>query len=483
MSLRCIVGSRVSVVKGPQKVSQLAQIETGARWVAEHQGEVVATFEDMGVSASVPPDQRPDLGPWITKPEMIEQYDALVFSKMDRAFRSIRHCVETARWAEDHQKLLVFAEDGLQLDYRAGRDKGVDSMLSELFVYIGAFFAELELNRFKTRAQDSHRMIRPTTRWASGAPPYGYQIVDHPSGKGKGLAPDPEQQAHIRSMADRLLAGESFTSIAHDIPRWNTTNVIECLTSPRTQGWKTTNRGKTIVTDELGEPIRMAEPTFDPETWEQIQRVAQERKIDRKRTHSANPMLGVGFCQQCGAGLAQQFSTYKRVDGSEHTSRYYRCSRVPRNCKQTMVNADMLDSLLEEHFLEAYGDQPVTTRRWQQGSDGAAELADVESQIRRLRSEQDMGLIVTDEDHEYYLQRMTVLVDRRKALSASEPVLSGWVYEETGETFQAVWERSSPEERRSMLTDRGVRLELTKNKPLEWRLVVPDVSDPERKAG
>src|SRR5690606_23577161 len=32
--LRCLCGARVSVLKGPQKVSHVAQHETGARWVA-----------------------------------------------------------------------------------------------------------------------------------------------------------------------------------------------------------------------------------------------------------------------------------------------------------------------------------------------------------------------------------------------------------------------------------------------------------------
>jgi DNA invertase Pin-like site-specific DNA recombinase len=210
--LRALVGARVSVVKGPQKVSHEAQLESTTRWADAHGYEVVGQFEDVGVSASVPPEQRPDLGPWLTD-EGAERWDAIVWAKMDRAFRSTRHCVDFARWAEERHKIVVFADDGLKLDYRPGAVKGIDAMMAELFVYLGSFFAQLELNRFKTRVEDSHRKLRLTDRWAAGVPPLGFRVVDHPSGRGKGLATDSEGKELLHSMAAKLLDGWSFVRI------------------------------------------------------------------------------------------------------------------------------------------------------------------------------------------------------------------------------------------------------------------------------
>ncbi|QKT07878.1 recombinase family protein [Gordonia sp. X0973] len=475
--LRCLVGARVSVLTGPQKVSQLAQIETGARWVAQNDGEIVATFEDLGVSASVPPPDRPDLGPWLRDPEKINEYDAIVFSKMDRAFRSTQHCVDLARWAEENRKMLVFAEDGLKLDYREDRPETVDSMLAELFVYLGSFFAQLELNRFRTRALDSHRQIRQTTRWASGKPPFGYRICEHPSGKGKGLEHDPEQQEILHQMGADLIAGSSFTSLAVKYGWKTTTNVVEALTLPKTQGWKTTKKGREIVVDSEGEPIRLAPPTFDSDTWMQIQEAAARRRITRRRSATSNPMLGVGFCGRCGAGLAQQFHRYTLADGTPREKRYYRCARTPHNCPGT-ISADTLDALLEEQFLDEFGDEDVSVREWQPGSDTAEELQRVEDQIRRLRSEQDAGLVVSDDDHLEYIARMKRLVDRRGLLQESEPRKAGWVHRSTGETFRSVWLKLPEQngaadavgDRRRMLEESGVRLELMSTNPLEWRL-------------
>ena len=207
--LRALVGARVSHVQGPQKVSHIAQQETGLKWVAEHGHTVVGTLTDLGVSASVSPFDRPDLGPWLSD-DKSHEWDVLVFSKLDRLFRSTRDCVKFAEWAEQHSKMLVFAEDGLTLNYRDDKDPhSIDGMMAELFVYLGSFFAQLELNRFKTRALDGHRVLRQTDRWASGVPPLGFRVVDHPSGKGKGLETDSEGKKLLHSMAAKLLDGWS----------------------------------------------------------------------------------------------------------------------------------------------------------------------------------------------------------------------------------------------------------------------------------
>ena len=179
--LRAIVGARTSTFSD-KKVFHEARLETARKWAESNGCNLVGPFEDLGVSASVAPEDRPDLGQWLT-PERSAEWDCIVFSKMDRAFRSTRHCVDFARWAEENKRLVVFAEDGLKLDYRPGAAKGIDAMLAELFVYIGSFFAQMELNRFQTRAQDMHRVLRGTYRWASGVPPLGFQTVHQLSGR------------------------------------------------------------------------------------------------------------------------------------------------------------------------------------------------------------------------------------------------------------------------------------------------------------
>jgi hypothetical protein len=103
----------------------------------------------------------------------------------------------------------------MTLNYRdKGQPGSIESMMAKLFVYLRSFFAQLELNRFKTRALDGHRVLRQTDRWASGVPPLGFRVVPHPSGKGKGRDTDPEGRDLLHGMASRLLGGWSFIRIA-----------------------------------------------------------------------------------------------------------------------------------------------------------------------------------------------------------------------------------------------------------------------------
>lgn len=491
--LRALVGARVSVLTGPQKVSHIAQQETGTKWVQERGHTVVGTFQDLDVSATVSPFERPDLGPWLS-PEKQDEWDVLVFSKIDRMFRSTRDCVRFAEWAEERKKILVFAEDSMTLNYRDPSDS-LERMMSELFIYIGSFFAQLELNRFRSRAKDSHRVLRGMSRWASGVPPLGFQVVDHPDGKGKGLDTDQAGKDLLYEMAGRLLEGWSFIRIAAwcndnrhvtnmDRARvarghvakpspWTVNTVIDALTSPRTQGLKMTGRGnkaKTVL-DAAGEPIRMAPPTFDQTTWKQIQDAAAKRQLSRRsRTHTDNPMLGVGFCAVCGASLAQQFSRRKLATGEAKEYRSYRCGRTPLNCNGVSVRADDGDSLLEQTFLEQWGDAPVTRRVFVPGEDHTEELEQVRLTIDRLRRESDAGLVVTADDERVYLERMKALIGRRERLEAVPRRASGWITEETGETYREAWDT---QDHRRLLSEAGIRFELTSGKPMNAALFVP----------
>jgi site-specific DNA recombinase len=117
-----VVGARVSHrdddKDSTRKVSHLAQIEEGERWAKSHGYEIVGRFEDLGISAGkTTPFERPDLGKWLA-PERLQDFDVLVFAKIDRAFRSTIDsapnvtvpmiCVEFAKWTKANRKILAF---------------------------------------------------------------------------------------------------------------------------------------------------------------------------------------------------------------------------------------------------------------------------------------------------------------------------------------------------------------------------------------
>lgn len=495
--LRAIVGARVSVVQGPQKVSHIAQHATGTKWAEDNGAVVAGTFQDLDVSATVSPFERPDLGQWF-EVDRIHLWDVMVFSKIDRAFRSIADAVDVAKWFREHGKMLVFAEDGLKLDYRPGTTTAsFEGMMAELFIFLGAFFGQLELSRFKTRAENAHSVLRYTDRWASGAAPLGFKIVDHPSGKGRALATDPEGKEILYMMAGKLLEGWSFSRIANwlndnDIRTpyqrdrlrrhleaiakgekgfrgnperpWTVYTVKSALTGLNTQGYKIRNDGAPILTPD-GSLVRVGPPTFDDATWAHIQEVAAVRTRDPKaRTKTTNKYLGIAY-HNCGASLAQTFDTRPSADGTPRRVGYYRCGRTPKRCPNTTIRLDELDRMVEKLFLQEYGDVEVTERVFMPGEDFSADLELVKATIARLRKESDAGLIVGEEDEAEYLARMSTLVARRTELESKPSRPGGWVNQGLGRTYREMW--NDPEtDRQQVLKDAGVKLILTTTKPL-----------------
>lgn len=62
---------------------------------------------DLDVSASKTPFEHPELGTWLARPD---EYDVLVFWRLDRAVRSMADMSNLAAWARRRSKRLVFAE-------------------------------------------------------------------------------------------------------------------------------------------------------------------------------------------------------------------------------------------------------------------------------------------------------------------------------------------------------------------------------------
>ncbi|WP_157778028.1 recombinase family protein [Nocardia terpenica] len=476
VSLRALVGARVSVLKGDEKVSHIAQTKTGTDWAESRGHTVVGTFEDLDVSADkYTPFERPDLGKWLTY-ERSHEWDILVFSKIDRAFRSTRHMLKLAEWCEERKKILVFAEDGLTLNYR-NPEPGLEGMMAELFVYIGSFFAQIELNRFKTRAKGAHGIVRQTDRWATGVPRLGFQTAPHPSGKGRCLVHCPDGQKTLHLIKDRLFEGVSWTGIVQELNRigeltnldrsrlarglprktempWTSATLVNLMTSHGTQGIKVDAKGNPILTAD-GSMIRMVDPSFTDDDWERIQQEVEKRtNSGKKRQNSENPVLGVGFCYRCKGQLTQHHPNER--------NHYFRCTSVVQrktgqNCS-VLVREDLLLKKLEEEFLSHYGPRQVTRRVVIPGSDNRAELERVKESIQRLRDESDAGLIVTDEDKTQYLTRLQGLTARRAALEASPVTAPRMVEETTGETNSEAWARLDWPGRREMLKDAGIKL-------------------------
>lgn len=495
---RAIIGARVSVWK-PGKTSQDEQYVTGERYATGRGWDIGGQFEDIDVSAiEVDPWSRPDLAPWLT--EKVDQWEAIVFTKIDRAFRSIKDAVKFAEWIKDHGKILAFADDGILLDYSPSNGKsGYDQVMAELFLFLGAFFAQLEGQRFKKRALDGHSGLRLTNRWAGGQPPYGYKVVPHPQG-GKMLAVDPVSSEAVKFAAKLLLEGKSLWEIADSLTRqgfptparyvaqahtvetrsrrktevsdfWNQSSIGKILRSPATMGWKVTGRSvktRRLVRGKDGLPIKMADGLFKPEEWADIQAKLEVRSRTKERSHGAAPLLGIVYCNGCKERLYRVVNTSKGK-----TYEYYRC--VPKSgklkCLGHSFKAADIQAVLDENMAFDMAAIPVTTQRFVPGEDHSQELDMVVKAMSDIRSEKDQGLYNYPGGDEEYQERLASLVTQRQALAALPYRPDEWIEEPTDETYAESYARMDPDERRALLLAGGIRLYVG---PSYFHLKIPE---------
>lgn len=481
--VRAIVGSRVSVMT-PGKTSPQEQHAAGERFVQQQEWDLVGRFEDLDVSAiEFGPWQRPDLAPWLT--EKVHEWDAIVFTKIDRAFRSIKDSVTFAEWVKDQRKILVFVDDGVRLDYSRTNDSSMyDQMMGELFLFLGSFFAQLEGMRFKKRALDGHSGIKYTNRWAGGQPPYGYKVIPNPTG-GKILAVDPVSSEGVKQAGKWLLEGKSLWEIAALLTQggfptparyvannqgpdsrsrrktvvsdhWNQSSIGKILRSPATMGLKLegTGNNRRLVRGLDGLPIQMASPLFTDEDWAAIQARLGERSRTKERSHGAAPLLGVAYCGGCKERLYRVVNTAKGK-----TYSYYRC--VPKagkpKCEGHSFKESDVTTNLEEAITIHLKDVPVMRRTFIPGEDHSAELEVVVKAMNDIRQEKDQGLYDYPGGNDEYRERIGSLVSQRQTLAALPHRPSKWIEEPTGETYTQAYFRMTHDERRTLLMGADVK--------------------------
>ncbi|TWH20933.1 DNA invertase Pin-like site-specific DNA recombinase [Prauserella rugosa] len=441
------------------------QREIITRWAAFRQDEIIGWAEDLDVSATTyGPMARPELGDWLQRRS--DEFDAVVFWKLDRAVRSASDLSELIRWAKDNRKGLVFAEDALDLDTPTG----------EAMAYISAVFAHLESVRISERVTSAQSYLRSTNRRASGYAPYGYRTVDNPDGRGRVLAVDPDTSAIVRQMVARAIEGASMGAIARELnaqgvapprgatakdgtPRyWGREVVAGILRSPAILGQKI-HKGRPVRGDD-GLPLVVAPPLIDHDTHQQLKAAIAARAGSRRRTHEGDPLVGVVECWHCGRPAYRHAATRRLASGPK-TYVTYRCkprTDGPPNCGGS-VDEDTVKSLLEWQFLDVAGGLERKIRRFIPGEDHTAELERVKASITDLRTARyQRAEFTTADDVAEYDRMMEALLAERERLSELPQRPSGWVLEPAGETYAEAWQRSDWAQRAQLVSDAGLRL-------------------------
>jgi DNA invertase Pin-like site-specific DNA recombinase len=191
-----------------QDIGAAAQRAELQRWAADNGIELVAVFEDLGVSGAAPLAERPGLLDAIVA---MQRHGArrLVAVKRDR-FARHRHTMADIERAVAAAGGVLVTTDGTCL--------GDDTEAEELRVGFMDLLAALELRKIRARNKARCEACRAAGRTHGGRLPFGYRRRaggrTGRSGAVVELEPDPTEQAVLRRIVDLADAGRSLRQVA-----------------------------------------------------------------------------------------------------------------------------------------------------------------------------------------------------------------------------------------------------------------------------
>lgn len=446
------------------------QQEIITSWADANGHEVVGWAVDTDVSRSVDPFNAPELGEWF-KPHKAQEWDIVACWKLDRLATGSIYLNKVMAWGFENEKTLVSCSEGFDLNTWAGR------MLANII----AGLAEGELEAIRERTTDSQRALRNLGRWPGGVTHYGYFPVKTKDGWKLEIDPvssrvildvidqlNASDYVSVQSICDRLTAegvptprdyyrqvrkklaedrGEEYFGKEPEGKPWNSQTLFKILTSKTLMGY-VTHDGETIR-DDAGLPITKAEELVSPDEWNRLQAALEARRLTKtnNRTSKASPLLGVALCLGCGNPFHHRGQT---ADGKLY--RYYYCRS---KCSQS-INAEDLESMTEETFLERVGHLEILKKVYIPAVDHTAELEREEQALDELAAMVGKAASKTAKER---LQAQIEATDARIVKLESMPQREASTeLRPTGRTYAQEWETRDSEGRRQLLLQSGIRL-------------------------
>jgi len=408
---------------------------------AKARGEdVVHVAQDVDVSGAVSPFQRADLGPWLTDPDKIAQWDTLIVAKLDRLSRSLIDFAGLLKWCQKHGKIIVSVSESLDFGTAAGRLMAQTLMM----------FAEFERERMSERRADAAVKLRSNAHYGGGTVPYGYRTVKVNSHWE--LEPDPAQGAVVEQIAADVIAGKSLNSIAQALNvsgtpaaqggRWHGGTLGIMMRNPALKGF--VMHDGAAVRGEDGMPVRR-EPILDDATWDDVQgKLGAARRINRA---DGSPYLDVIVCGACSGKLYK--STWTDKAGRERA--YYR--HAATGCAVKAVNAGKLEMIMDLRIKQALGASRVLEPVEHPAEDHSAELAQVEQAMSEIEAQVVAGLPAAS------ATRMLASLEIRRETLAALPQREAWAEWRDGGSFSDRWaDLDADADRGALLRQMGVKV-------------------------
>lgn len=302
-----------------------AQTEALRRWAKDNRADVVGEYVDAGISARKKASSRPALQKLLADVEH-DLIDLIVFTKLDRWFRSVSEYYKAQEVLEAHG-----------VDWRTiQEDYDTASASGRLKINIMLAVAQDEADRTSERIKMIFASKTAKREPISGKVPLGYKIEN------KKLVPDPETAPVAQDIFRQYIALRSISALRWYILdkyglEYTHTSVRNLLKNER------------YIGTAHGDP-EYCEPIIDYNTFMHAAEIRTERaeRFPRARTGRVYLFAGLCYCAECGNRMPAHLVKNNNI--------YYRCSRADKLKKCTHkrhTSQKHIESFLRENIISS----------------------------------------------------------------------------------------------------------------------------------
>lgn len=300
------------------------QLDNLRSWAETNGHTIAGEYIDAGISGKKPVSKRPALSRWISEIEAGRKVDALVFTKLDRFFRSVKLYYQATAIMDDHNIGWIAIQERYETISSQGRFT-VNLMLS---------LAEAEADRTSERIKVVFDRKIMQGEYIGDHVPLGLSVID------KHMIPN--EDADIVRECFRLFRQTNsiyrvhayLTSVGHPYSYAATRRLLQ---KPMYSG------------QYRGNPDYC--PAIVPlEEWEEVQKMLEGRSIRENQTRRIYLFSGLIRCAECGRRMAGAWATH----GSDNYMYRCNCYYLDHKCgnkhhiRESSVESWLLDNIASE---------------------------------------------------------------------------------------------------------------------------------------
>lgn len=378
----------------------VARQEKECRELCERKGfEVVAVLTDNDISAF----NRKYRRGYEQVLDMLRfgQADVLVAWATDRI---TRHPIEL------EELIDVLNDHAIDVHTVAGGEIDLQTTDGRTMARIMGTLARAESERKSDRVKSKYRELCAAGLPSGGPAPYGYRRVD------KNYVIDPETSAHVRFMADEILAGTRLQTLtamlnengipSHKGKPWHPGRVKRAVTNPAVTALREyrprDRNGKQLPGEIAGEGVW--EPILDRATWDAVCVVLMDPTRMRDNPLSKYPLTGLIYSRTNDKPMRGQRDDSAKNGGQKH--------RIYQNTT-AYVNAEKAEAIVFNAALDLLESGTFSNAA---SSNELEDIEALETELQKLRELKNTGRLDLDE----YLDLRDPLHSRLQAAQARQ---------------------------------------------------------------